>query len=324
MDIELRQLRCAVALGEHGNFGKAARAVHLSQPAFSRNIQELESRVGKRLFLRGSRGAQLTDEGAIFLEEAKKLLRVATELTKQVRLIRGQSKPTRELRAGVGMYPADLLLAETIVRFMQQHQDIRIRITADIYTNIVGLLQRGEIDFAVIDVSSIEDDTSLQFLKLSVYQGRIVVRKGHPLLENGRTPVLHDLQRYPWVMPASASADRFRKLLTATQSETKWTGVAPEVYVNSVPLMSEIVANSDGWTILSLSNVADDLLRGKQLELLPVPLNFYKSNFAVTWIADRALSPGGQEFIEVLLTVDAEVAKEETALEQRYRALALH
>ncbi|HBM63808.1 MAG TPA: LysR family transcriptional regulator, partial [Pseudomonas sp.] len=50
MNIELRHLRHALSLAEHGNFARAAEALHLSQPALTRSLQALEAQVGEQLF----------------------------------------------------------------------------------------------------------------------------------------------------------------------------------------------------------------------------------------------------------------------------------
>jgi len=71
---ELRQLRHFIAVAERLHFGRAAAALHMSQPPLSRSIQDLERRMGATLLARTRRRVELTPAGARFLEEAKRLL----------------------------------------------------------------------------------------------------------------------------------------------------------------------------------------------------------------------------------------------------------
>jgi DNA-binding transcriptional LysR family regulator len=94
--IELRHLRYFVAVAEHLNFGRAARALHVSQPPLSRQIRDLETYLGVTLFWRNSKGVSLTEAGQILLGESRRIL---DELALSVLMVR------REASGAVGRIP---------------------------------------------------------------------------------------------------------------------------------------------------------------------------------------------------------------------------
>src|SRR5260370_8397328 len=77
--MELRHLRYFVAIGEEQHYGRAARRLHVAQPALSRQIQDLEEELGFQLFERLPRGVRLSAAGKLFLEDSRRILQDVTE-----------------------------------------------------------------------------------------------------------------------------------------------------------------------------------------------------------------------------------------------------
>src|SRR2546428_11981693 len=89
--MELRHLRYSLAVGEALNFTKAAVLLRVAQPALSRQVQDLEDKIGVDLLRRSPRGVTLTAEGKLFLEEVRELLKRAECSVAKVRaLARGE------------------------------------------------------------------------------------------------------------------------------------------------------------------------------------------------------------------------------------------
>lgn len=84
-DLDLRLVRCFAAVAEHGHFGRAAAASHLTPSALSRQIGRLERRLGVRLLDRTPRGARLTRAGEVFLPLAGQLLRLGAQAAAEAR-----------------------------------------------------------------------------------------------------------------------------------------------------------------------------------------------------------------------------------------------
>lgn len=84
-DFDLRLVRYFTVVAEHGNFGRAAVALHLAQPSLSRYVQRLEQQLGARLLERTPQGSRLTEAGVVFLPQALSLLAAAEQTATKTR-----------------------------------------------------------------------------------------------------------------------------------------------------------------------------------------------------------------------------------------------
>ena len=106
VNLDLRLVQSFAAVAEQRHFGRAAEALHTTQPSLSRQIHRLEQQVGARLIDRTTRGSQLTEAGEIFLPLAEALLRSAATAVAATRAAARPSRLTIGYTAGLFVTPA--------------------------------------------------------------------------------------------------------------------------------------------------------------------------------------------------------------------------
>jgi DNA-binding transcriptional LysR family regulator len=105
-DLDLRLVRCFTVVAEHRHFGRAATALHLTQPSLSRQIRRLETQLGARLLDRTPQGSRLTEAGEVFLPLAKAVLRSAAQAAARTRAAAQPSRITIGYTTGLIVTPA--------------------------------------------------------------------------------------------------------------------------------------------------------------------------------------------------------------------------
>src|SRR4051794_3108912 len=147
MNVDLRRLRHLMALAEHGNFGRAASAVFLTQPALSRSIQALEREVGAPLVDRRTTGAELTDMGRLVLRHAISLDASARDLDREIRLTRDLA--LGELRIGFGPWAAASLVAPAVGALNRRAPTLRMELVVGPWREMPARLRARQIDVMI-------------------------------------------------------------------------------------------------------------------------------------------------------------------------------
>ena len=173
MAIELQQLRQVVALAEHRSFVRAAAALHISQPALSRSIQNLERRFGSSLFLRSTAGVVPTDLGRLYIERARDLLRMADELESEA--IGHAAQRTGRVSIGGGPYPTDSFLGPATARFVEQFPRVSVQLVAGDWDDLVHGLRSRTLDFFVADASLLTREPDLEMAPMPVQHPRLLL-----------------------------------------------------------------------------------------------------------------------------------------------------
>ena len=175
--MDLRHLRCFVAVAEELHFSRASQRLNLAQSAVSAHVRQLEREVGGLLLRRTSRRVELTVAGAAFLDDARGILAEAEESLARARgLARGE---TGVLVLGCfGPSPGELL--DTLLdRFAAVHPGVRVEVSAFDIAEVLERLRDGRLDLTFLHLPLDEPDVHVT----PIYdEPRVVVlAAGHPL-----------------------------------------------------------------------------------------------------------------------------------------------
>jgi DNA-binding transcriptional LysR family regulator len=206
--IQLRHLSCFVAIARERTLARAAQELHLSQPAVSKTLAELEELAGRRLVDRGRSGAQLTPAGEHFLRYAVDVMRALDSAGAALTGSGPASVPT--VRIGALHTVAAGPLAPAIARLRRQRPHAGVHVRTSDNPELLAALRAGEIDFAVGRMAEPSAMAGLSFELLYGESLAVVARPGHPLLAFGspsRVPP-SDLLAYPLVIPAPGTVPR--------------------------------------------------------------------------------------------------------------------
>lgn len=146
------RLRVFAAVARHLNFTKAANELHISQPAISKHIQELESAYGVRLFERAGHRITLTPAGEAFLKHAEQILEEYRLLGLEMNLHSGNFSGM--LRIGASTTIAQYVIPEIVAKFIQRFPDIRLTLFSGNSEQIEQELAEHRIDLGLVESSS--------------------------------------------------------------------------------------------------------------------------------------------------------------------------
>lgn len=303
MDFDLRLLRHARALAEEGSYARAARAMHLTQPALTRSIQELERRTGLKLFDRDSKHVEPTDLGRLFLAHAREVLGRAEALDREVALMRGTG--TGSLMIGAGTFPTVIFVAEAVASFLGKHPSVALRLIHGNWAVLIPALKRRELDLVVAAPPPSDEMAGLAIEPLAPRQAHFLVRPRHPLAAR-REPTLRDVVAFP-IMCASRLPPAFVERLIEARGAQDASRPLPDVASDSHELMQRVAQTTDHVLVSSLS-ANRDAIAGGRLVALPLVDPTFRVSFAVLRLEARTLPPIADQFVAAIVDADRAAA----------------
>jgi LysR family pca operon transcriptional activator len=278
--IKFRHLQTFLEVARQKSVMKAAAILHISQPAVTKTIREMESELGVAVFERDGRGIRITRYGEVFLRHAGAAITALRQGIDSVSNERsGEGIPIR-----IGALPtvSTRVMPHAISLFLQEETQSRIKIVTGENAVLLEQLRLGDLDLVVGRLAAPEKMTGFSFEHL--YSERVVfaVSASHPLLYS-REDIFSLLAEFPILMPTKASiirpfVDRF---LIANGVATLPT----QIETVSDAFGRAFVRSSNAVWIISSGVVADDVDDGS-LALLPIDTSETRGPVGLTMRAD--------------------------------------
>ena len=301
--VDLRQLRHLAAVAEHGNFSRAAVALHLTQPALSRSIQALEAAVGAPVLERTRGAIEPTDLGLLLLRHAKLLDTSLRDLDREIALTKGLE--LGELRIGVGPFGGSALVGPVVGRLSRLHPRLRVKLVVAPWRELPERARQRDVDLILAALNDVETLEDFEARALAVHPCYFVCRSGHPLAALP-APSAADAFGYPLAGPALPE-QALELILDAMPAgaRAKLQHRAPlAIECDSSSIITRILLESDALSMMPRFMVESDLAAGRLVMLPKIDVGL-RVCFGAAWLRQRSMSRAGAKFIELLAEYDA-------------------
>lgn len=284
--LKTRQLLLLIALDDYRNIHRAADELHMTQPAASKQIKDLEEMLDVKLFERLPRGMEPTIYGETMIRHARMALTSLALAHDDIVTLKAGL--TGQVEVGVIMTPAMALLPRAIARVKEEAPLLRIGVQLDTSNLLLDKLQHGTLDFMIGRIFDTGDTSGLIYEELTEEPACAVVRPGHPLLER-KSLTLQDIAPLPWIVPPHGSILRYRFDMMFRRA-----GLEPPANVVDTTAMLVITAllqQTDSLHVMP-GEVAQYYASLNVMRILPIELPCKMDAFGIIRHQDHLLSPG--------------------------------
>jgi LysR family pca operon transcriptional activator len=205
LPVKFRHLRTLVEVARQRSVGKAAEVLHVSQPAVTKTLRELEGAIGATLVERDGRGIRITHFGEVFLQHAGASLAAIQRGIDSVARARANSGPP--LRIGALPTVSARIMPAALEKFLALHTGNAVKVVSGENVVLLEQLRLDQLDLVVGRLAAPELMAGLSFSHLYAEPVVFAVRRGHPLLESHGFDFAR-IRDYTVLMPTQGSVIR--------------------------------------------------------------------------------------------------------------------
>lgn len=205
--MKLHQLRAMVAICESGSIQEASRLLHISQPALSKTIKELEAELGVPLLLRSNRGITATPFGERLLRRARLVLEEVRRAREEIDTLKGVMDGN--LAIGVSPVTPSQQFVACLNRFRKRYPRVQVQIHELRPSKLMEGLREGQLDLVLTSLPAARNVDGFLWQELYAQPTVLALRKGHPLAGARH---LSELLEQEWLVQDSLEISKLGQL----------------------------------------------------------------------------------------------------------------
>jgi len=302
MTLALRDIEYFVAIADHGNVGRAAESLGLSQPALSKSLRRLEVSMQTKLVKKVPKGVELTAVGSAFLAHVRRIRLALDDVAHEVAdLTQGRAG---HVRVGANQYAIDHVLPAMCGALLKDAPKMTLKVTVGSNDVLVPALRNGQLDLIISGIPLSPEGDFIQ-VHLSDDEFVVYASANHRLAKLKRVTIA-DLSRERWALLPDVLASQW--LRRAFED----SGLPPPevtLETSSETLRLHAVASSELLGFAPRIYVREAAPRLRLVELRVKELA-WRRPLGVRYRRDAYLSPAANRFIEILKTKAKEITAE--------------
>lgn len=301
VNLKARHLRLLVAVADFGNLKQVADISHVTVPAVSKALAELEKGLGLELFTRTAQGLRPTPYGECLVRHARTLLIDIHQARDELKALSSGS----EGKIHVGVFPAStsVLLPQALALLKQRSPGTNVLVTEGTTSTLMPDLWQGTVDMIVGRLPTRNSVNGFEERELLEEPVMLMTGPHHPLTKKKKLK-WSDLQSYPWVLPPAGSL--LRDPLESTLERHGLTLSNNYIETLSTHLARAYLQITDAIAVMA-GAVANDT--SQPLAVLPLALPKLMRPAGVLWNKNRAITPGASLMLSCLEDAAAKLRK---------------
>ncbi|MEI7784854.1 MAG: LysR substrate-binding domain-containing protein [Betaproteobacteria bacterium] len=288
---KFKHLQLVVAISERLHIGRVAEFLHLSQPAVSKSLAEIESLIGAQLFERTPSGLVETAQGSLFVRYARETLAQLGRVADDLAAARSGLAGTIHIGS---MITASLLVPLSVKLLKERSPNTTVRIEDGLIEPLMEKLDLGQLDLVIVRLDTIPNPTGL--LLETLYQDAVVVVAA-PDSQLVQQPNLQwqQLGALPWVLPPPGTSSRRRYEDAIRQHGME----APKDLVETASFLSMVTLTRERQGLCLLPEaLARYFEKAGLVSILALPSVTLGSPIGIARMQDRRERPGVTLFAE--------------------------